>query len=141
MKIRDITISDILARKKWRLTEPDLLQCLDLPMEEWGPIGEAEKFLPSDHVVYSGIAVYASGRVTPIVCVREVQYLDYGGDYCEFVDGAWRQLGLVPDPNADVGKEYIADPLPYDPSFEAPDHDYRQYHRDGFARHARRLRQ
>lgn len=141
MKIRDITIADIRAGKNWRLSDIDLQECLDLPMEEWGPLVEALRFEPSDCVVYSGLVAYASGRVKPIVCVREVQYLDYGGDYCEFVQGKWRQVGLVPNPNAEVGREYIANPLANDPSFDALDHDYREYHRRGFSNHNSSLRQ
>ena len=141
MTIRDITIADILARKNWRLAEADVEACLDLPMEEWGPIVRVEVFAPNDHVIYSGLTAFVSGRVVPIVCIREVQYLDYGGDYCEFVDGAWRQLGLVPNPQVEDSNTYIADPLSYDPSFDSPDHDYRQHHRDGFAQYARRLQQ
>ena len=141
MKIRDITIDDILACKNWRLSELDVEACLDLPMEECGPLAEVEAFAPNDRVIYSGITVYPSGRVVPIVCIREVQYLDYGGDYCEFVDGAWHQLGLEPSLISEVGDTYIADPLFNDPSFNAPDHDHRRVQRDGFARHAHGLRQ
>ena len=140
MRIRDITVVDILARKNWRLTEVNVQACLDLPLEEWGPIAEVTTFAPDDRVVYSGITVDPSGRVTAIVCIREVQYLDWGGDYCELVDGNWRQVGLVPNPDADPGDTYIADPLPNDPSFDADSHDERQYQRDGFSRHAHRLR-
>jgi hypothetical protein len=141
MRIRDITVADILERKNWRLSEADLQLCCERPLEEWGPLAEVRTFAPSDHVVYSGITVYGDGRVKPIVCVREVQYLDYGGDYCELAAGGWRQIGLVPNPDAEVGETYIGNPLPSDPSFDAPDHDHRQYHRDGFARHAHGLRQ
>ena len=139
MRIADITVADILARKNWQLAESAVQACLELPLEEWGPLTEVAAFAPDDHVVYSGLMVYP-GRVIPVVCLREVQYLDYGGEYCEFVEGAWRQVGLVPNPNADIVDTFIADPLPNDPSFDAPDHDERQYQRDGFARYAHWLR-
>ena len=76
MKIRDITIWNIRAGKNWRLTRPNDDGWLDLRMEEWGPIVEVTEFLPNDQIVYSGITVYPDGRVKPIVCIREVRYLD-----------------------------------------------------------------
>lgn len=139
MKIRDITVRDIREGKNWRFLVPDDGNYVDLPMEEWGPIQEAKEFVPQDHVLYSGITVYRDGRVKPIVCLKEVQYLDYGGDYCEYVNGGWQQLGLRPNPNVQPSDTYIANPLEIDPSFDAPDHDFRKAHRDGFWRHVAKL--
>jgi hypothetical protein len=53
--------------------------------------------------------------VTPIVMVKEVD--DAGWDYCEYLDGAWRQVGLCPNPNAPLLHEYIANPLDEDREF------------------------
>jgi hypothetical protein len=139
MKIRDITMRDIQQGKVWRLSPPAVAAALDLPLEEWGPIEETAQFAPDDHVIYSGLVVYRSGGVKAIVCVREVQYLDYGGAYCEFVNGCWQRLGLKPNPNAEPGAEFIASPLAIDPSFEASNHDFRKYHRDNFRTHVGKL--
>lgn len=131
MKIRDITLRDICLGKNWRYLPPDDAW-LDEPMEEWGPIEEAEDFSPEDLIVYSGITVYESGRVAPVVWLREVQYLDFGGDYCEFANGCWRQLGLEPNTDAEHGETFFANPLNIDPSFDSVPDDYREHHRNGF---------
>src|SRR5262245_21198967 len=110
MLIRDITISDIMAGRNWRLLGPAALW-LDDPTEEWGPIEECSHFDLADFVVYSGLILYPSGRSNAIVQIKEVRAMDYGGDYCEFVNRAWRQVGLVANPNAEVGRDYIASPL------------------------------
>lgn len=132
MKIRDITLRDICLGKNWRFLPPDDDAWLDKPMEEWGPIEEAAEFLPEDQIVYSGITVYESGRVAPIVCIREVQYPDFGGDYCEFANDRWRQLGLEPNPDAEHGETFFANPLDIDPSFDSVPDNYRDHHRNAF---------
>lgn len=139
MKIRDITIQDIHEGKNWRFVPPDSDDWLTLPMEEWGPIEYATEFHPGDMVVYSGLVVYSDDRAKPIVCLKEVQDQDYGGDYCEFVGGQWQQIGLKPNPNAELGCEYIANPLAIDPSFDTPDDAYRKYHRKGFRQYVSKL--
>jgi hypothetical protein len=137
MKIRDITLADIRAGKNWRLLTSEDERWFDAPMEEWGPLVEAERFSLEDHVVYSGLVAYSCGRVQAIVQIKTVGDLDYGGDFCEFVDGGWRQLGLVPNPNAEPGREYIANPLSVDESFSTD--EYREEHRKGFLEHAGKL--
>ena len=139
MKIRDILVVDIQAGKNWRILEADIAVCLDMPMLDWGPIVEVQHFELSDSVVYSALTVYESGRVEPVVWIKQVGDFDYGGDYCVFVEGHWEELGVVPNPNAESGDTFCANPLPYDPSFEATDYDYRQCHREGFYLHAHRL--
>jgi hypothetical protein len=137
MKIRDITLADIRAGKNWCLVPPAEERWFDAPMEEWGPLVESDQFAPEDHVVYSGLVAYRSGRVKAIVQIKTVGDLDYGGDFCELVDGKWRQLGLVPNPNAEVGQEFIANPLSTDESFSTD--EYREEHRQGFFKHASKL--
>ena len=139
MRIRDITIPDIRAGKNWRLI-PEDDRWFDLPMEEWGPIEETTNFVWADLIVYSGLSVRHDGSVTAHVCIKEVGSREYGGDYCEYVGGRWRQAGLTPDPTAQVVAGYFANPLQMDRSFEAPDKDYRAYHRDGFNAHVAKLR-
>ena len=95
------------------------------------------RYYDRGHVVYSGLLVADDGTVTPLVLVRQVGHPGYGGDYCEFVDGAWRQLGLVPNPNALPSKEYIAKPLDLDTSFDPK--EYRDEHEEGFRRWAAQL--
>jgi hypothetical protein len=137
MQIRDITLADICAGKNWRLV-PQTDDWCEAPLEDWGPLVETEEFAPDDHIVYSGLIVYRSGTVEPFVLVRTVSDGDYGGDYCEFVDGAWRQVGLVPNPNAEVGDEFIANPLPLDQSF-CGEYDH-EHQRRGFQTHVGKLR-
>jgi hypothetical protein len=137
VRIRDITMADIRAGKNWRLTPPDDGRWFDAPMEEWGPLIETDQFTSGAHVVYSGVSACRSGRVVAIVQIKTVGDIDYGGDYCEFVGGAWRQVGLVPNPNAETSEEFIANPLSSDPSFTSG--DYREYHRRGFRSHVAKL--
>ena len=85
-------------------------------MEEWR-IEPAEPLQSDDHAVYAAVYVLENGAVEPLLLVKEVSSPEYGGDYCEYVDGRWRQLGLVPNPDAPIGTEYIANPHPDDPSF------------------------
>lgn len=137
MKIRDIELAEIRSGKNWRFVAPDTDRWFDLPMEDWGPLLAAGEFGPDDYVVYSGLIVYSSGFVKPIVLFKQVGDLDYGGDYCEFVEGKWRQIGLVPNPDAEVGQEFFANPLPIDGSFS--NDEYREHHRQGFRKHVSKL--
>jgi len=139
MKIRDISIQSICKGKNWRFVPPNGSDWLALPMEEWGPIEDATEFQPDDTIVYSGLVVYSSGRVKPIICLKEVQDADIGGDFCEFVGGQWQQIGLKPDPDTELRTEYIAYPLENDPSFDSSDNSFRDYHRNGFRQHVSKL--
>jgi hypothetical protein len=85
-------------------------------MEEWR-IEVAEPLQPNDHAVYSAVYVLEDGTVEPLLVVKEVSSPEYGGDCCEHVDGNWRQVGLVANPGAPVGTEYVASPHSDDPSF------------------------
>ena len=132
MKIKDITLDDIRKGRNWKVTSLEHGSFPDVPLEELS-IQEADEFGPEDIVVYSTIFVTDSGKVKPLVTIKEADSLEYGGDACEFVDGRWRQVGLEPNPNAPSGTEYFANPLEQDPSF-ITDHDYRKWHREGFKR-------
>jgi len=138
MQIKDLTQADIRSGRNWRLVEPDSVFDESRPMEEWR-IQPAATFTAEDEIVYSALWVTDTGIVTPMVLVKRVGDLDYGGDYCELVDGRWRQVGLTPNPSAPPGQEYVANPLPQDPSFDASDRDYRAEHRSGFRRWAAHL--
>ena len=137
MQIRDITLADIRAGKNWRLTPPENERWFDAPMEQWGPLTEADQFAAEDHIVYSALSAYRPGRVEAIVLIKTVGDIDYGGDYCELVEGGWRQAGLVPNPDAEISEEFIADPLSIDPSFSSD--DYREHHRRGFLTYVGKL--
>ena len=137
MRIRDITLAEVRAGKNWRFVAPDDDRWFHAPMEDWGPLLAAGDFEPDDHVVYSALMAYESGRTEPLLMVKRVGDLDYGGEYCEYVDGKWRQVGLVPDPDVEFGDEFIADPLGIDESFS--EDEYRQQHREGFLKHAGKL--
>ena len=93
MQIRNITMADIRAGKNWRLEPSDDDRWFDAPIEQWGPLIETDQFAAEDHIVYSGVVAYRSGRVKAIVQIKTVGDIDYGGDYCEFIGGGWRQVG------------------------------------------------
>jgi hypothetical protein len=132
-QIKDLTLAEIRAGTNWLLAEPDSLFDPNGPVEEWR-IEPARSFTQEDEIVYSGLSVTDAGVVTPVVLIKRVGDLDYGGDYCEWIDGRWRQVGIAPNPLAPPSQEYIANPLPQDSSFETSDRDYRAEHRAGFRR-------
>ncbi len=142
LRIRDLTIDDICSGRNWRATNPrefarvgETLNLEDLH------IARAESFSPKDTVVYSCVYVTDSGQVSPVVLIKEVGDAEYGGDYCEIHAEKWRQVGLVPNPQAPHGQEYVANPLEQDPSFNTMDSqdDYRAAHRAGFRKWAAEL--
>ncbi len=130
MQIKDITLDDVAAGQRWRVFGDEWPEDLE-GLEDLG-IEPAAEFHEDDGVVYSGISVSSSGTVSALLMIKRVGDYDYGGDYCEHVGGSWRQVGLHPDPSADLGTEFIAQPLANDPSFDADGEDYRQYHRERF---------
>lgn len=139
MKINEITVEDIKAGKNWRVVDPS--EFAEVELEDL-TIAEQVAFSPEDYVVYSTIYVTDSGRVTPMVTIREVGTLEYGGDMCELKDGKWQRLGATPNPNLqEFGKEYIANPLPNDPTFDTGDpmDDEPAYNRTQFKQWAERL--
>ena len=140
LKIKDISIEDIQSGKNWVLCDSnELLEFEEgLKLEELH-IKEQNQFKSEDVIVYSAIFVTDDGLVNPLVLIKPVEEIDYGGDYCEIHNGKWRQLGLVANPNAPYGKEFIANPLSIDPSFDTLDNendDYRLHHREGFSKWA-----
>jgi hypothetical protein len=137
MQIKDITIDDIRQGKNWKAQSSEDFWLQDNPLEIL-PVVEANRFESEDLIVYSAIFVTDDGGIKPLVMIKRVGNLDYGGDYCEFVNGKWQQVGLVPNPNATFGTEYIANPLEQDDSFISDD-DYRAYHREGFKKFASSL--
>jgi len=130
MKIKEVRLEHIAAGTNWKVVQEGEFD-FDLPLEEWD-IEQADEFDMEDTVAYSG--VYVVGNIAiPLILVKEVQDMDYGGDYCQYVDGKWSQVGLVPNPDAPDGDEYIANPLPQDPSFDT-DWDHRGWHRENFGK-------
>jgi hypothetical protein len=136
LRIGDITLADIRVGKRWRWNPPPD-RPVGMPMPEWGPLTETKYFTGDDWIVYSGLAVYPTGEVRAMVQVKIVCDSSYGGDCCEFVDGQWQQVGLVPNPDARFRKEFFASPLSSDPSFV--DDDIRDEHRQGFLRHVGKI--
>jgi hypothetical protein len=113
MRIRDVTIQDVAAGKNWRLkSDTDI----DQSMQDW-EIEDCTSFSPTDEVVYSALSVCETGEVRPLLLIREVGDPGWWGDTCEYFDGKWRQVGLMPSPEYKDGKEFVASPLPEDPSF------------------------
>ena len=138
MRILDIDIEDIRNGKNWRVCDPDALGSEDFPLGQT-EIEECTEFRVKDIIVYSAVYVTNDGLVRPFVLIKEAFDFEYGGDYCVYENGEWRQLGLVPSPNAVPGNEYIANPLDEDESFNAPDHDFRKWNREHFNQYAKVL--
>jgi hypothetical protein len=130
-RLGDIPVEDIRAGKVWKLELPEDHD-FDAPLADWGPVFDAEDFDAEDTIVYSGLLASIDGRATPLLLVRELGAIDYGGDYLEHVEGAWHPVGFLIDTDASIGDEYIADPHPRDPSFEGSE-DFRAWHRRQFA--------
>lgn len=137
MQIRDISLDDIRLGKNWKVLSAEEFDWTNDVLENLSII-EATDFGPEDLIVYSAVSVTDAGNVTPLVMIKQVEDLDYGGDYCEFEHGTWKQLGLVPNPSAPNSEMFVANPLQQDDSFISED-DYRAYHRQGFLRFVQKL--
>ena len=119
-----------MAGKNWKVFTEDTVFWLG--EEESGEtsiedlrIQPGESFSEEDYVVYSGIIVGDSGRVQPMLLIKRVGDLDYGGDYLELHGGEWRQLGMYGDLTMEPGSEYVAQPLKEDRSFDSRDGEFR----------------
>lgn len=123
-KLKEISIDEIIQGKNWKIHPSND------SIEIW-EVEATETFDPKDCIAYSAIFVTDTGSVTPLILIKEVCDLDYGGDYVEYKNGKWQQLGIESNPNSSKGKDYIANPLFIDPSFDADD-DYRKEHQDNF---------
>jgi hypothetical protein len=137
LKIGQIDVRDVLAGKNWRFVPaPD--ETHDAPMEEWDGVQEigADRLEEEDQIIYSGLYVTETS-VRPLLMLKEIGDYEFGGDYCRYDGGRWRQLGLEPDPDAEIGDEYYADPSPLDPSFE--DAEERRLHRRMFKKNVGRV--
>lgn len=107
MRIRDIAVHDVAAGRNWRLTDGPAPSMLDWEIEP------CAHFRDGDTVVYSALAVVGLDAARPMVLIREMDY-EWWGDTCEFVDGAWSELGAEDEPSDEC---FVADPLSNDPSF------------------------
>ena len=134
MKIRDITLQENKEGKNWKVFPS---RSENVPIEEWD-IESSDSFNSDDNVAYSALFVTEDGQVTPLLQIKEVGGLDYGGDYAEYKNGKWQQLRLEPNPSASKGKDYVANPLDNDPSFDAED-DYRKKHKENFKTWVKKL--
>lgn len=144
MQISDISLAEVRSGTNWRVTNWEEVAGRDLPLEELEiePLGEYQS---RDGVVYSGLTVHLAVEgepdgdnrprtnctfapedpaqlrpdqhvvVRPLLMIKEVA--DLGWDYCELTSDGWRQLGLVPDPNAPLTSEYFANTLADDAEF------------------------
>ena len=81
MRIRDITLEEIRQGKNWKVTHDEAFDWENDPLESLS-IVEATEFEPEDEIVYSAIRVTDGGKITPLVMIKQVQDLGYGGDYC-----------------------------------------------------------
>ncbi|MCJ8330085.1 MAG: hypothetical protein HRT89_12410 [Lentisphaeria bacterium] len=140
MCINDLTIEDIKSGKNWIITDSNEL--VEFDNLEDVHISQNDTFSEVDTILYPAVFVTENEEVSPLVLIRQVNDLDYGGDYCEIHNGKWRQLGLEPNPNAPSGTEYIANPLSIDSSFDTMDNekdDLRLYHREEFKKWSTKL--
>jgi hypothetical protein len=142
MLLRDITVADIARGSRWLVPQFEET-AEDEEAFRAGDFGvqPSEVFSEEDTVAYSGLYVQADA-VLPLLLIKQVGAIEYGGDSFEMVNGKWRLSGEVPDPDTPPGEEFIADPLPEDPSFSTLDSDpeeYRRHHREGFRRLVTRL--
>jgi hypothetical protein len=128
MRIRDVKIEDVVAGRNWRLKDDAAPSMVDWAIEA------CQDFRASDTVVYSALAAFETGEVRPLLLIREVGTYEWWGDTCEYVDGAWRELGRADKWNAET---YVADPVSNDPSFMGEYAHEKQ--RAGFARWCDRL--
>ena len=69
----------------------------------------------SDTIVYSALAAFETGEIRPLLLIREVGAYEWWGDTCEYIDGAWHELGQTSQ--WEEGECYVASPLNEDPSF------------------------
>lgn len=128
MRIRDVKSGDVAAGRNWRLKDDASSSMMDWEIEE------CSTFRTGDTVVYSALALFLTGEVRPLLLVRDPTSYEWWGDTCEYIDGAWRELGRANEWNAET---YVADPLGSDPSFMGEySHDKQ---RAGFARWCHRL--
>ncbi|MCP3973695.1 MAG: hypothetical protein GY720_04300 [bacterium] len=135
MRISDLTLADIKAGKNWRAS--DFAAHLG-PLHSM-LIEETDGFRDDDTVVYPGVFISDSGKVSALLLIKRVGDIEIGGDYCELHEGQWRQVGLEPDPNAEFGREAIASPLAQDPSFESEGDGLRFENQQEFLSHVKRL--
>ena|SRR5258708_6082931 len=129
MRTRDVGIREIAAGKNWRLKEPTPQGMLDWEIED------CSNFKLNDNVAYSGVLIFRTGEIRPILLIKQVGDPEWWGDTLEYVDGYWRELRQTNHVSTD---QYIADPLPYDPSFIG--HYSHENQRTGFAKYRDRLR-
>jgi|SRR5579859_4780249 len=127
MRIRDIPLADVVAGRNWKRLDVSDDELED--MTAWS-IEPCDSLESTDTVVYSALSTSTDGTVTALVVVRGVGTYDWWGDTCEFVNGQWRQVGLEPEPTIEASEEFVANPLPNDPSFS--DAYSREKQRAGF---------
>ena len=146
LKMCDLTVDNIRSGQNWKVSDPEELLQVQFGeglMLEDVRIEETRSFAADDMIVYSTIFVTEDGRVRAGVMIKNVNAIEPGGDYCEIHDGKWREVGLVPNPNAPQGTEYVANPLEEDPSFDTMDNtidNFREDNRVGFRKWASKLK-
>lgn len=134
MRLADISLDDVRAGTNWRLQNPDVLfeegrsEDLEVRVLDRDPD-------PDDFIVYSGVLVTRGGSVRPMLLVRGLGEGGYGGDYYDYRDGRWARVDIVDDPREITAKEFVADPLAADPSFDSDEEDsLRTLYREEFRR-------
>jgi len=113
MRVADIPVEMVRSGTNWRFVQAES-EDLDVPMEQWGGeeiVDAAYDWSLADSVIYSGLVMLSTGQVVPTLCLKEALSPEYGGDYCWFVNGSWRQLGLDHVDGAEVVTGYTASPL------------------------------
>ena len=140
MLLRDISLADIVRGSRWLVPQADQIDEDAFRAGDF-QVKTSDVFGAEDTVAYAGVLA-EEDRARPLLLLKRVGDIDYGGDWFEMVDGIWSLVGEESDPDYPVCEEFIADPLPEDPSFSTLDpdpEDYRRHHRDGFRRLVTRL--
>lgn len=132
MLIKNIKLADVALGRNWRLKKDGDKQ---VSLVDW-EVEQCSNLKASDTIVYSALAVLATGVVRPLLLIREGDSPEWWGDTCEYVNGVWRELGQS---DLKVEECFVADPLPDDPSWMGEYAHDRQ--KAGFAQWRDRIRQ
>jgi hypothetical protein len=86
-RMGDITLAEVRAGHVWKWMAGDVVDEVDRPLQDVGPLAVSEDFTDGDWIVYSAVSVDGDGRVSPLILLHEFGG-GYGGDYLEWIDGA-----------------------------------------------------
>ncbi|NJL26601.1 MAG: hypothetical protein HC897_01350 [Thermoanaerobaculia bacterium] len=132
MRVHDVEIDAVVNEQNWRLKAGGD----ELPnMIEW-KIEKCLSFAVSDTIMYSALTIVGKSEVRPLLLNREVGTYEWWGNMCEYVAGAWGELGRAESWESEC---YVAKPLAKEPLVMGEcSHDKK---RAGFSRWRNNLRE